>query len=210
MNDYQCIQREWNERISFNKLQEKSWRYMALLSSLMSVFLLASLLAVWFLRPMKVYVAEVTKEGQVINVLPLKKTYQPKIAEKNYFLRNFIQLLRSLPLDPVVAKCNWISAYRFLNRRSATMMTDYLRKENPTSLLGKETKTIEIVKVDSMSNNSFEVHWIEHHFDLNGRNFLRKNFIGDFVIAINAPTNEDQILHNPLGIYIVDFNIATL
>ena len=206
---YQRAKLEWDERIGSARTQAKNWRIVALLALLAVIFLLVALIFILNSKTDKIFVAEVTKAGQVVNISPLLVKYQPTIAQQEYFVAHFIELVRSLPLDPVVAKNNWLSAYNFLTARGAERLNTFLREHNPTTMLGKKTVTIKIIDINPISNASFEVDWTETTVNINGQNEGEKNFSGVFTLAIKQPTSQKEILNNPLGIYIIDFNLST-
>jgi type IV secretion system protein VirB5 len=156
----------------------------------------------------KIYVAEVTKGGRVVNVAPLLVSYQPSEAQKEYFVANFIDLVQSLTLDPVAVKQNWLKAYNFLSNQGAERLNTYFRKNNPSALLGKKTITVQIVDINPVSKETMHVRWVETITNTNGQEEGKKDYSGVFTIVIKQPTTRGEILRNPLGIYIVDFNIS--
>lgn len=206
---YQRAKLEWDERIGNARTQAKNWRIVAILALFAIILLLATLVSVLNQKTNKVFIAEVTKTGRVVNVSPLLVKYQPTIAQQEYFIAHFIELVRSLPLDPVVAKNNWLNAYNFLNARGAERLNTFLREHNPTTMLGKKTVTVKIVDINPISNSSFEVDWTETIVNSNGQNEGEKNFSGIFTVTLKQPTSQKEILTNPLGIYITDFNLST-
>jgi type IV secretion system protein TrbF len=206
---YLRAKKEWDDRIGNAVVQTANWRLTAILALILSLILIVLLLLCVTSRKSKVFVAEVAASGQVVNIKPLVTTYDPTLAQKKYFITRFIKSIRSLPLDPVVAKKNLLSAYNFLTQRSSQQLNSYFRKHNPLQLLGKETITVKILDINPISKNTFEVSWSETHTDLNGITSTSKKFSGVFTITIKQPTTDKEILHNPLGIYIVDFSIST-
>lgn len=206
---YQRAKAEWDERIGGVKTQANNWRLAAILSLFTIILLLVTLLVVISSKTDRIFIAEVTKEGRVVNLSPLQIAYQPTVAQQEYFVAHFIKLVRSLPLDPVVAKNNWLGAYNFLNTRGATKLNTILREHNPLELLGKKTITVKVTAINPISNASFEVDWIETTVNANGQSEGDKNFSGIFTIMIKQPTSQKEILQNPLGIYLTDFNFST-
>lgn len=205
---YMRARQEWDHRIGDARVQAKNWRLVAVFSLFIAAVLLVALLMSLALHQNKVFVAEVTKDGRVVNVAPIEVAYHPSVAEEEYFIGNFIKLVRELPLDPVVAKKNWLNAYRFLTSRGSEKLNTYLQQNNPISLLGKQTTTIEITDVNAISDATFSIDWVENSVDLNGQSVGGKKFSGVFTIILKAPKTEEQILQNPLGIYITDLTIS--
>jgi len=196
---YQRAGQEWDLRIGSSADQAKNWRLCALLSLAVSVLTVLILIITLATHKEKIFIAEVTKEGRVVNVAPLTIKYQPNEAQKEYFIANFIELTRSLTLDPVAVKKNWVSAYNFLSNRGAKQFSKYFKEANPIAILGKKTVTIQITDINPVSPATMHVNWTETTVNTNGI----------FTIALKQPTTRAEILRNPLGIYIVDFNIST-
>ena len=206
---YQRAGQEWDLRIGSSSAQAKNWRLCALLSLSVSVLATLVLIITLAMRKEKIFIAEVTKEGRVVNVAPLTIKYQPNEAQKEYFIVNFIELTRSLTLDPVAVKKNWVSAYNFLSNRGGQQFSKYFKEANPAALLGKKTITIQITDINPVSPATMHVNWTETTVNTNGQEEGKKNYSGIFTIALKQPTTRAEILRNPLGIYIVDFNIST-
>lgn len=205
---YARARQEWDNRIGDARVQAQNWRIVAIFSLFIAAVLLIALLLSLSLHQTKVFVAEVSKEGRVVNVAPLEIAYHPTTAQEEYFIGNFIKLVREIPLDPVVAKKNWLTAYRFLTARGSEKLNIYLRQNNPAESLGKQTTTVAITDINPVSNSTYAVEWTENNVDLNGQSLEQKKFSGIFTIILKAPQTQEQILQNPLGIYITDLNIS--
>lgn len=205
---YQKAGQIWDERIGSAREQAKNWRIIALISIVTSAALLMLLIIIMSIKDTKVFVAEVTHGGKIINVVPLQQAYKPTLAQKEYFITNFIKLTRAMSLDPVLAKKNFMSAYNFLTQRSSLQLNKYIKDKNPLEKLGKQTITVNIEDINPISEQSFQVGWTETTVDINGENLGTKNFSGVFTIMIQPPVSQQQILQNPLGVYIIDFNFS--
>jgi len=144
----------------------------------------------------------------VRNVALLKTVYQPTIAQKEYFVTQFIDMIRSVPLDPVAAKKEWTNAYDFLTQQAAKKLNQQWQENNPIDLLGKKTVTVTIKSVAPISKDTFNVTWNETTVSTSGLNPVTTSYSGVFTTALIQPTLQQQIIKNPLGIYIVDFNFS--
>lgn len=205
---YMRARLEWSDRFGSLSAQASNWRLIAILS-MMSVLVLLLLLGISLsINKNKVFVAEVANSGRVVNIVPLVTHYQPTKAQEEYFISHFIKLIRELPLDPVVAKQNWLAAYKFLTQNSSKILSNYLQKNNPVALLGKKTIVVNITDINPISNNTFQMDWAETTTDVSDQNTQQQKYSGVFTIAIKQPTSQKSILQNPLGLYIVDFNIS--
>lgn len=205
---YQRAGQLWDQRLGTIYAQAKNWRLVAMILGVIAIILAMLLvIAVMNMRP-KLFVAEVETGGKVVNVQPLKVAYSPTDTQKQYFLGNFIHLIRGVPIDPVVAKKNWVNAYHFLSQRGADLLNNYWKANSPIKMLGKQTVTVSIDNINPISANTFDVTWTETAIDMNGREVSKKNYSGVFTISLSPPRTQAAILSNPLGLYITNFNFS--
>ncbi|OGT21403.1 MAG: hypothetical protein A3C55_01865 [Gammaproteobacteria bacterium RIFCSPHIGHO2_02_FULL_42_13] len=205
---YQRAKDEWDERMGVARVQAKNWRFIALLSTVVALLSLVMLAVSLSMSQNVVYVAQVTTAGRVVNVSPLQVPYQPAEAQEEYFVTQFVKLVREIPMDPVVAKKNWMDAYNFLTERSSKQLNDYFQKNNPVDSLGKQTISVEITDINPISAETYQVDWIETSVDSDGKASAPANFSGTFSLMVQQPTSQKTILLNPLGIYITNFHIS--
>ena len=208
LTPYQRARQEWDTRIGTARVQAKNWRILALGSVLTSLLLIVILTLVLVSRREHIYIAEVTKEGRVVNVAPLIVKYHPTEAQKKFFIANFIELTRSIPLDPVLAKKNWLSAYDLVTSRGAETLNKYFKEGNPVLALGKKTISINILGMEFISPTTLHVDWEEVSVNANGQEEYKKYYSGVFTIIIKQPSKEREIMRNPLGMYVADFNLS--
>jgi len=206
---YQRAKQEWDDRIGNARIQAQNWRFVAVLSLLVAIILLVMLMFSLSMNKNNIFVAEVTKAGRVVDIVPLKERYQPKKAQEEYFLGHFVKLIREIPLDPVVAKRNWLTAYHFLSDRGVTRLNAYFKENNPVKWLGKKTVLVKINDINPVSENTFALDWVETMVDINGDEEGQKTYSGVFTVSVKPPATQKAIFQNPLGIYIVDFHIST-
>lgn len=208
LTPYQKAQQEWDNRIGSARVQAKNWRITALSLLLITALASATTIVVLLTQKDRIFIAQVTDSGAVVNVAPLLVKYHPTLAQKEYFVAHFIELIRTLPLDPVLAKHNWLSAYNFLTPRTAAILNEYFRTNNPVTLLGKSTITPKISTIHPLGQKTLQVSWTETTINLNGQTEGEKHYSGVFTLEMKQPKTQAEILQNPLGIYLTDFHIA--
>ena len=87
---------------------------------------------------------------------------------------------------------------------------DYYRKNNPMDAMATRTSVHTIVNsVLPLSERTWQAEWTEDAFQ-DGRKIWTKHYRGIFETAVSAPKTMDEILVNPLGIYIIDFNFSEI
>ncbi|MFM0276501.1 conjugal transfer protein TrbF [Paraburkholderia sediminicola] len=198
---YQSAAQLWDERIGSARVQAKNWRWMAFGCLVLAVLMAAGL--VWRSAQSIVtpYVIEVDHAGQVRTVGEATTPYRPADAQIAYHLAHFITLVRSLSIDPVVVRQNWLDAYDYTTDRGAAVLNDYARTNDPFARVGKESVTVQITSVTRASDTSFNVRWIEQHF-VNDAPASTQRWNAVISIVLQTPRTEQRLRKNPLGIYV--------
>jgi type IV secretory pathway TrbF-like protein len=198
---YQAAQQLWDERIGAARVQARSWRLMAFGSLALASVLASGLL--WYSARSTItpYVVEVDGTGEVRAVGPATEAYRPRDAEIAYYLARFIEDVRSLPLDPVVLRENWLEAYDYVTPRGAAMLNAYARANDPFAQVGRGSVTVQITSIVRLSGSSFEAHWTEQTY-ANGTLVSTDRWTGILTIVIHTPHDVVSLRKNPLGIYI--------
>lgn len=143
----------------------------------------------------------------------LKSTnYTPQQAELKHFLMQFIMNTRTIPLDPIAFKTNWENASHFMSKEAYAKYTQFINREKPAAKLGRVTiqPQIKTMQIFPGTKNTYQVRWYEDEYNLNGDTSAnkRKNYVGLFQIEVKSPTKEAELMINPLGMTIVDFNYS--
>lgn len=204
---YQRAKREWDNRMGSVVLQARNWRLCALLLCGISSLLVMGLIYQSAKSTVKPYVVEVTKEGLVHAVGPASQVnYRPGGPVLEYFLAQWVQRVRTLPLDPVVAKNQWLEAYAYLRQSAANTLNELARKEQPLASLGRETVSVQVRNVVPLSKDTWQVRWEETRYSKEGATIESKTMTGSFTVEIDPPSEEAQLLKNPLGLFITRFS----
>ena len=136
---------------------------------------------------------------------PVADTYKPNDAQIAYALSRFIESVRSLSIDPVVVRQNWLRAYDFVSDRAAVTLNEYARENDPFANVGRLTVAVEVTSVVRASDSSFQMRWTERTFE-NGATRDTKRWTAVLSIVITPPRTPELIAKNPLGIYVHAFN----
>ncbi|MDX1722341.1 MAG: conjugal transfer protein TrbF [Pseudomonas sp.] len=198
---YQAAAQVWDQRMGSSLAQAKNWRLMAF--GCLSLALLMAGGLVWRSAQSMVtpYVVEVDSAGQVRAVGEAASPYQPNDAQMAHHLARFISLVRSLSIDPVVVRQNWLEAYHYTTDRGAATLNDYARANDPFTRVGKESVTVELSSVVRVSDNSFQVRWNERRY-VNGTAAGLERWTAVISVVLQPPRSEEKLRRNPLGIYV--------
>ena len=202
---YQTAAQVWDERIGSARVQAKNWRLMAFGSLALSIGLGGGL--VWQSTHGSIvpWVVQVDKLGQAQVVAPAEADYRPADPQIAWYLAHFIEMVRSLPADPIIVRQNWLQAYDFTTTAGATALNEYARANDPFAKLGKQQIAVDVSSVIRASPSSFRVAWIEHRYQ-DGALADTPRWTAILTVAIQPPTDADRLRKNPLGIYVTAIN----
>ena len=202
---YQRAGQIWDERLGSSRVQAKNWR-LAFFGSLGISGLMAVGL-VWQASQSSItpYVVEVTRQGDVRAVGAATEAYVPSDAQIANHLARFISDVRSLALDPVVVRQNWLEAYDYATDRGAAVLNEYARSADPFGKVGRQSVAIEVTSVVRASPTSFQIRWIERRYENNALAGTER-WTAILSIVLQPPRSEAQLRKNPLGIYVNGLN----
>jgi type IV secretion system protein VirB5 len=198
---YQRAAQVWDERIGTARVQARNWRLMALGGLFLSGSLATGLIWQSLQSRIVPYVVEVDKLGEARAVSEAEKDFQPTDPQVAWHLAEFISNVRSVSLDPVVMRHNWLVAYDFVTDRAARFLSDYAREANPFAGVGQHTVSVQVTSVVRASDRSFQVKWIETSFD-RGNLAGTARWTAILTIVPRPPSSAETLRRNPLGIYV--------
>ncbi len=198
---YQAAAQVWDQRIGSARVQAKNWRLMAF--GCLSLALLMASGLVWRSAQSIVtpFVVEVDNAGQVRAVGEAAMPYKPNDAQIAHHLARFVTDVRSLSIDPIVVRQNWLEAYEYTTDRGAATLNDYARANDPFSRIGQSSVAVEVTSVVRASDTSFQVRWIERNY-ANGAPSGTERWTAVLSVVLQPPRTEQRLRKNPLGIYV--------
>lgn len=206
-SSYMRAKQVWDVRLGTAHSQASHWRWMAFGLLAIVAILCAGLVYVGSQSKIVPYVVEIGGNGQINGInKATEKSYIPTQEITKYAIRNFIQSVRSLPSDPVVARSNLESSYHFLTPRGASILNGLFTKDNPVAEFGKKTRSLHVDTVLPISDNTYQAEWSEIEYDAAGVRTSIQVLHGAFTVVHQAPTTEETVRKNPLGIYIDNFS----
>lgn len=149
--------------------------------------------------------------GEVRNVGTAQSMtdYQPSEQMYEYFLRQFVADIRSVPLDPVVYNRNMTEAQAYLTKDGASLLRSKMTEEKLTDRFGKETVQVQIISLVKMEGGkSYQIRWSEDAYTINGSKKNVSTYTGIFTVEHIQTQDEQQLMRNPVGMYISDFSWA--
>ena len=198
---YQRAGQVWDERIGSARVQARNWRLMAFGGLLLSTGLSAGLL--WQSMQSRVipYVVEVDRLGEARAVAPVEEGYQPTDPQVAWHLGRFVTNVRSVSLDPVLMRQNWLLAYDFVTERGSRFLNEYARSAQPFAAVGDRTVSVQVTSVVRASDRSFQVKWIETAYE-RGSLSETSRWTAILSVKVKQPTSAEELRKNPLGLRI--------
>lgn len=198
---YQRAGQLWDERIGSARVQARNWRLMAFGCLFLTAGTSAAL--AWQSMQSRVtpYVVEVDKLGEARSVQPADVAYRPTDPQVAWHLSRFITNIRSVSLDPVLMRRDWLEAYDFATQRGAQFLGEYARSAAPFAQIGDRTVSVQVTSVVRASDTSFQVKWTETMFE-RGSQVGVQRWTAILTIVTRPPTSAEVLRKNPLGIYV--------
>ena len=196
----------------FNRSAQAAW-YWKSLSIFLFVMLLASFAGNIYqacqpkVEPILIAINE---NGHVRIIGKVKKgmPYNPPEAAIKYFLTTFLKDIRSLSTDPVVLHKNYESAYGLVTPRGKIMLDEHVKRFNPQETMQRMAISVEVASINTKSDNTYIIEWVEKYFDVSGTSLGDQRFSGAFNIVIKKPASEKMLMTNPLGIWVDYFSFS--
>jgi len=202
---YQRAAQVWDDRMGSARVQARNWRLIAF-----GLLIITAAMCIAYVQRssqslITPYVVELEPSGAVRTVSPTVAEYEPTDAQIAYHLADFIKKVRSVSLDDIVLRQNWLDAYNFTTDQGAQMLTEHARDHDPFEDVGHRSVSVEIASIVRSSADSFDVRWRETRYR---DNVLQDTdtFTAILTITITPPRDEATLHQNPLGVYVHGIN----
>ena len=200
----------WDNRLGHSIVQAKNWRIAFLATSILlflSLTIIVMMVRQQRVVPVIVGLDKETGSPTVVGPVDSKK-YTPGAIEIRYFLSEFIRFVRTVSLDQIVIRQNWLRAYKYLSPEAAGLLNELAQKDSssPLQKIGKNLVSVQPVSIVAVpETNSYQARWRETVFSARGQKLDEYTMLATFVIEIEAPRDENTLQDNPLGLYIRSF-----
>lgn len=202
---YQKAAQVWDERIGSARVQARNWRLIAFANLILAAGFASALLWQATRGTIVPWVVQVDQLGQAQAVSPATADYKPSDGQIAWHLARFVDQVRSIALDPVIVRQNWLAAYEFVTDRGALALNDYARSNDPFAKVGKVQVSVDVSSVIRASPDSFRIAWSERRYE-NSSLAATERWSAIVTIVIAPPRDADRLRKNPLGIFIHAIN----
>ena len=200
---YQQALRVWVGLRDSARVQATNWRLAALGSTGLSALLALTLAIAAGRASVTPYIIEVDRlhDARAVHAAP----GAPSDAQIAYLLARFVSNIRSLSVDPIVVRSNWLDALDYVTDRGAQTLNDYARDADPFTKIGVRAITVEVIYVVRASSDSFEIRWREQTYQ-DGTIVKTETFTSVATIILSFRPTDESMSKNPLGLYIRALN----
>ena len=204
VDPYRAAAESWDGRYGSALAQARNWRLIALLQLVIMLLLSGAVIWAFQMRTEVPYVVVLDERGETAQLRIADREYSPTEQQISYHIKQFIFWVRTRPLDPAVFSRNWEQAYDFMSRDAQLKMNSYAAEQRPEEGLGDIARDVEVLNVRLHGQNTYEIRWNEREWQ-DGARLSDTDYTGTFIVEIEPPTTGDDILKNPMGLYIVEF-----
>ena len=209
-NPYLDGRREWNERYGNYIKQVKIWKIIAFISLLIALMTVIGLIYIGSQNRLVPYVVEVDKLGNAQSINYAKQSNLTNQQVIKYSLSEFIQNFRTLYGDAKTQKTMTLKIYRYLSPSHAAYNTinEYFRANSPFERLQTERVRVKIESIVPLNQDTYQIDWQEIVSDPRGLQLRVDHFKASVTILLVPPSNEQEIIKNPIGLYVKEFNFS--
>lgn len=207
---YKRASKEWDDRMGGAVAHAKNWRLATFFTIAFVAFPAIIGMIYLGMQPKAVpHMVDVLQDGSATYKGPLGrawKNYKPSSTSIIYHLHRFIEDTRTLSSDPAVIKRNWFDAYKLVTPKASNTLNAYASENDPFKRSKDLRVSIEVISTNPISKDSWQIDWKESSWGPNG-NFLGDTFWrGIFKVKLVKPDKESDLIKNPLGLFIDEFN----
>jgi type IV secretion system protein TrbF len=202
---YQKAAQVWDERIGSARVQARNWRLIAFGNLGLAAGLATALVWQATRGTIVPWVVQVDKLGEAQVVAPASVDFRPTDAQIAWYLAQFIEQVRSVGVDPIILRQNWLKAYDFVTDRGALALNDYARTNDPFARIGKAQVAVDVSSVIRASPDSFRIAWVERRYE-NEALAATERWTAIVTVAIETPHDADRLRKNPLGVFVHAIN----
>jgi type IV secretion system protein VirB5 len=155
------------------------------------------------------YIVQVDQHGYEIAVEPVA----PSKVDARLMISHvgrYVWSLKTVFNDPEAQLhlMNFIYNSTPVNTAAEKKYQEYFNENNPVVIGETETISITVNSVLSMSAETWQAEWTEERYTIGGDKISEKHYRGIFAAAVVTPGTMREVLQNPLGIFITDFDFS--
>ncbi len=206
----------WNSKIAEMHHKFRVWQLITFIALFIALSSVAGIIHFGSKAKYIPYIVEVNKLGETVVIKPMEvgtikdtRIIRAKVAE-------FINGLRIVTFDNTLQRTIIFKVYSSLRKGEPAInkVNQYYgdEKTNPFERSKEVTVDIQILSLVANTDTTYQVDWTEKVYNKMGTMIDVKTYRSLITIYLVETTNDniDDLIKNPLGIFIRDFNISEL
>lgn len=214
-NPYLSARRTWNHLMDSSRAARLNWMILALFSLLVALAAVGGMIHIGSQSKFIPYVVEVDHLGQLTAAAPADKATptDPRILRAT--AAAFIADLRLVTPDIALQRKAIFRTYAHLSAKDpatakANEWLNGTEESNPFKRAEKEMVSTELHSVLQQTGDTWQIDWTETVRTRQGvsvgKPFRMRALVTLYMAPPNHETKEEQLLDNPLGIFVRDFS----
>jgi type IV secretion system protein VirB5 len=197
------------ERYGHLSRNAAQWRHISVVLILCCAACVASVILMAGRVTVVPYIVQVDEHGYGIAVEPVAPSKVDARLIISHVSR-YVWSLKTVFNDPEAQLhlMNFIYNCTPVNTAAEKKYQEYYAANNPVLIGETETVSVTVNSVLSMSDETWQAEWTEDRYTIGGDRISAKHYRGIFTTAVVTPDAMREVLQNPLGIFIIDFNFS--
>lgn len=160
------------------------------------------------------YVVEVDRHGAAVAFGPAEELEAPDRRMLLHAISLWVRSARTITRDRPALRERLERAYAYTGGRAVELLSDWYRRHPPFARA--EHETVSVAEIDSIlatgevrpgqGPRSFRVQWTEAIYDPGGHLEETQTWQALVELEVDPPEEIEEVLDNPLGIRVVDFD----
>lgn len=199
---------EWDDR-HHNLIQAlHTWRRVAVGAMATAAIGVSGLAYVSSQHKIVPFLVEFDQYSEPVRIIRAETPNEPSTNQIRAALRTWLIGVRSVYADAFAQKETLEQSYMMTSPASAAYgaLHEYHSSNNPYVISDKFTIEVSVNSVTRISGNTWRVEWTEIKKGRSGSVESKEQWQAAVTAKISAPSTEEQIMKNPVGVFVYDFN----
>jgi type IV secretion system protein TrbF len=198
----------FNEMYSAYVVAARQWRLLSLVLATALVMLIPAFAALSLQHKVVPYAVEFNGHGEAVRITRADEMAQPNDKQIRAGIGTWLVGARTVYVDRRAQENLFKTTYAMTLPSSAAYKSlyDYHTANNPYEVSEKMTIEVVVNSVHSISDKTWMVEWTETRKERSGAVLDSRIWQGSVTVALVPPTEESQIMVNPIGLFVEQFS----